>query len=85
MTYSEWFVAGEKFSVLVVDLDLQLLHAFATTSQQSGEHLLEIVLDGELSAGERNLGVGDISNASGGAWHKVVSVSLKRREFPDKK
>lgn len=61
------------------------MHTLGTFGEKRGEHLLELVADGELAALERHLGVLDVSNAGRGAWDESVAQCLCLGEGPEEK
>ena len=82
LTYPERSLALQNIAILVVNSDLQLLHARGAASEQRREHLGELVADRQLAALERNFSVLDVSDASGGAGDELVAQLLQLREGP---
>ena len=76
-TYAEGLVGLEVRSVLVVDLDAELLHAVGTLAEQVGEDRNEFVFDGHTGAHERNFRVVDVGDGAGGARDEFVPEFLK--------
>ena len=79
-TYAEWGLGAEDGAISWVDHDLKLLHAFSALGEERGEHLFELISDGQGLSLEGDLGVLDISDADRSAWNKLVAQSLQLSE-----
>lgn len=84
-TYTKRGVGAQNFSTLWINYDLQLLHAFGATSEESREQLSEFVFNGQQALLERYLGVLDVGEAGRGSWDELVSQSLQGSERPSPK
>ena len=81
-TYAERFVTLENGAALVVDNNLELLHALSAASQQRGEQFVKLLADRQDAPFERDFGVLDICDAGWGAWHESVTQTLELGEWP---
>lgn len=80
MTYADWCITFQNRAVLVINDDLQLLHAISAVSEQRREHLRELVTDGQHTALEGDLSILDVGDASRGARDEFMADLLQLGE-----